>query len=95
MMLRRGRWGHHRILSEDWIARTMSPCEVNPGYGYLFWLNRPPKKFPSLPESSFFAIGAGYNVIWMDPDRDLVVVARWIAQDRTDELFRCVLAAIR
>ena len=95
MMLRRGRWGSRQILSENWIARALSPCEVNPGYGYLFWLNRPPKKFPSLPESSYFAIGAGYNVIWMDPEHDLVVVVRWMAQNRVDGFFRGILAAIR
>jgi len=95
LMLRRGRWENQQILSEDWTARATRPCEVNPGYGYLFWLNRPPKKYPSVPESSFFAIGGGHNVIWMDPDHDLVVVVRWIAPDPIDEFFGRILASIR
>ncbi len=95
LMLRRGRWGERQILSDDWVARTLTPCPVNPGYGYLFWLNRPPKRYPSAPESSFFALGAGHNVIWMDPDHDLVGVARWIDQGAMDRFFQLVLSALR
>ena len=93
MMLRRGRWRDRQILSEDWIARTLHPCDINPSYGYLFWLNRRPKRYPNAPESSFFALGAGHNVIWVDPDHDLVAVVRWIAQNRIDGFFQHVLAA--
>jgi len=94
MMLRGGRWRDRQILSQDWITRTLQPCDINPGYGYLFWLNRRPKRYPNAPESSFFALGAGYNVIWMDPDHDLVAVVRWIAQERIDAFFQHVLAAL-
>jgi hypothetical protein len=33
---------------------------------------------PFAPESSYSARGAGSNVIWIDPEHDLVVVVRWI-----------------
>ena len=95
MMLRRGRWRDRQILSEEWIARTIHPCDANPSYGYLFWLNRQPKRYPTAPESSFFALGAGHNVVWMDPDHELVVVVRWIAQDHIDGFIQRVLAALR
>ena len=37
--------------------------------------SRPPA---SAPASSVFAVGAGNNMIWIDPDHDLVTVLRWI-----------------
>lgn len=51
------------------------------------------KLFPSAPESSIFALGAGRNVIWLDPDRDLVVVLRWIDDNSADGVVQRVLAA--
>jgi CubicO group peptidase (beta-lactamase class C family) len=94
LMSSRGRWGGEQILSERWIEGTLTPCDVNPGYGYLFWLNRAPKRYASAPESSFFALGAGHNVIWIDPDHDLVGVARWIAPEAIDGFLQGVLGAL-
>ena len=50
--------------------------------------------FGSYCESSFFAIGAGSNLIWIDPQLDLAVVARWIDQDKTDALIRKVMDSL-
>jgi hypothetical protein len=33
---------------------------------------------PAAPESSFFAFGSGGNMIWVEPEHDLVIVTRWI-----------------
>ena len=71
------------------------PCALNPVYGFLWWLNTGRQMFPSAPESSMFAIGMGTNLIWLDPDHDLVVVARWIAKDRVDALIGRVMASLR
>jgi len=40
-------------------------------------LNKKEKQCPSAPKSSFAAIGNGSNIIWIDPEHDLVVVWRW------------------
>jgi CubicO group peptidase (beta-lactamase class C family) len=41
LMLRQGRWGNKRIVSEDYIYRMTHPQveDVNTSYGYLTWLN--------------------------------------------------------
>ena len=33
---------------------------------------------PSAPESAFYHLGNGNNVIYVDPANDIVIVARWM-----------------
>ena len=68
---------------------------LNPEYGLLTWLNTGRRQFPSAPESSFAARGAGSNVIWIDPEHDLVVVVRWIDKPHVDGFIARVLDAAR
>jgi CubicO group peptidase (beta-lactamase class C family) len=92
--LRRGRWRERQLLSERWIDIASAPCDVNEGYGCLWWLNRGTPRYPSVPASSYFALGWGTSAIWIDPDHDLVVVVRWIDRDSLDGFFGRVLAAV-
>jgi hypothetical protein len=48
----------------------------------------------SAPETSFAARGAGSNVIWIDPEHDLVAVVRWIDKASLDGFFARLLAAV-
>lgn len=59
MLLNEGLANGKRVLSAEWIRRMRQPCPLAPYYGYLIWLNHERKVFPSVPESSYFAIGAG------------------------------------
>jgi len=97
LFLRSGRWNGEQILSEEWVARATTPTEVQPIYGYMWWLNTGRQQFPSAPESSFFAIGAGStNVIWVDPEHALVAVTRWLdGAEHVDGFIRRVLESIR
>ena len=71
------------------------PCALNPEYGLLCWLNTGRRQFPSAPEASFAARGAGSNVIWIDPERELVVVMRWIDKPHVDGVIARVLGSVR
>jgi CubicO group peptidase (beta-lactamase class C family) len=93
--LRRGRWNDRQILSDEWIKTALTPVAANPSYGCLWWLNTDRVRFPSAPESSFFAIGAGTNIIWIDPEHDIVAVVRWIDSTAVDGFIAQVLAALR
>jgi cystathionine beta-lyase family protein involved in aluminum resistance len=42
----------------------------------------------------YFCIGAGASVVWMDPDRDLVAVVRWIDGAQIDGFCQRVSAAV-
>ena len=55
-----------------------APCPVYSEYGLLWWLNTGRGQFPGASESCYAARGAGSNVIFIDPELDLVAVVRWI-----------------
>jgi CubicO group peptidase (beta-lactamase class C family) len=78
MVARGGRWGDRQILPESWVADMLKPSPANASYGLLWWLNQGPARRASAPATSVFAVGAGNNIIWIDPDHDLVAVLRWI-----------------
>lgn len=95
LYLRRGEWNGKRILSEHWIDMTTTPAEHAPQYGYLWWLaNNRHGVFPSAPESGFFALGSGGNMIWVDPQHGLVVVTRWLDIAKIDGFIGAVVAAL-
>ncbi|WP_205500630.1 serine hydrolase domain-containing protein [Rufibacter psychrotolerans] len=94
LFLRKGRWKNRQLISEKWVEQATTPGTVGPDYGYLWWLNTQKKQWPHAPATSFAALGAGSNTIWVDPEHDLVVVWRW-HQTNGDEFFRRILAAVK
>jgi CubicO group peptidase (beta-lactamase class C family) len=96
LLLRRGEWQGRRLLSERWIERAMAPTPIAPFYGYMWWLASPASPvLPGAPRGSFFALGSGGNMIWVDPERDLVVVTRWLDIPRLDAFVQKVVEAIK
>jgi CubicO group peptidase (beta-lactamase class C family) len=95
LYLRRGRWEDKQLLPEWWIEETITPCPVEPAYGFMWWLNTGRRLYPSASESSFFAQGSGGNVVWVEPEHDLVTIVRHIAPEDefTDGFFKKILAA--
>lgn len=78
LMLRRGAWKGQQLLPQQWIQESLTPCALNPSYGLMWWLNTARKRYASATEQSFFASGAGGNITWVDPVKDLVAVMRWM-----------------
>jgi CubicO group peptidase (beta-lactamase class C family) len=95
LMLRKGVWKNTRLLSERFIELALTPSKPNPDYGYMIWLNNSRSLVPAASASSFFFQGAGANVVWVEPEKDLVVVFRWIRKDYLDEACRSILEALR
>ena len=94
LTLRRGKWKEKQILSEAWIRKALTPTSVEPTYGFMnFFLNTGRKLYPGAPASAFAHLGYGSNMIYVDPDRDLVVVARWM-DDVEDAFLQKLLSAI-
>ncbi|HEX6373391.1 MAG TPA: serine hydrolase [Longimicrobium sp.] len=95
LTLRRGRWGDRQVLSEEWVRMALTPTPVQPNYGFMNWyLNTDRKQLPSAPATAFVHLGNGTNAIYVDPENDLVVVARWIANPALDGLVQRVIAAV-
>ncbi|MBA3579016.1 MAG: serine hydrolase [Gemmatimonadaceae bacterium] len=95
LTLRRGVWAGRQVLSERWVRMALTPTPMQTDYGFMNWfLNTGRKRLPSAPESAFMHLGNGTNLIYVDPENDLVVVARWIDNGALDGFVGRVLAAI-
>ena len=95
LMLNKGQWNGVEIISEKWINECLTPCPIASFYGYLWWLNDSKRgMFPGAPHSAFCAMGVGTQIIYIDPENDLVIVARWIEKEKVPEFVRMVLASI-
>ena len=94
LLLDEGESNGRRLISREWLQRMRTPGPLAPFYGYLIWLNHERRVFPSLPASSYFAIGAGSSFTWIEPDRRLAVVARWLNSSHANEFFGLVLKAV-
>ena len=104
LLLNNGKWDGKRLLSEEWVEKATTPCEQYENYGFLFWLNTDRTLWPSAPESAYAFLGHGQNVVWVNPEHEMVVVLRWLdlADDRgeredlpnQDRFFRKLLAGV-
>lgn len=94
MLLDDGYCSGKQVLSAEWISYMREPCAIAPYYGCLTWLNYDRKIFPSIPASSYFGIGAGSSFCWMEPERHMAVVVRWLNPKHADEFFGRVLKAV-
>lgn len=95
LTLRGGRWGSRQVLSRRWVALALTPTPAHPGYGFMNWyLNRDRALYSSAPASAFAHIGNGANVIFVDPEHDLVVVLRWIEDEAVDGVLARLLGAL-
>jgi len=78
MLLDGGAGGGRQIVPRDWIERMTAPCALAPFYGRLLWLNRNGRAFPGLSTRAAFMVGAGGHYVGVDPERDAVIVLRWL-----------------
>jgi len=96
LSLNRGRWGKKRILSEEFFKQATTPTPAQPTYGFMnYFLNTDKKFLPNAPASAFAHVGNGTNIIYVDPENNLVVVARWIENGKIDEFIRKLNASLR
>ncbi|MEJ7625088.1 MAG: serine hydrolase [Pyrinomonadaceae bacterium] len=93
---RNGKWGNRQLLSAEFIRQAKTPTTVQPTYGFMNWfLNTDKKYYSNAPATAFVHIGNGTNMIYVDPDNDLVVVARWIEGNKINEFIGKVLASLK
>lgn len=95
LTLRKGRWKDKQLIPESWLKLSLTPGVANSTYGFMnYFLNTDRQRYPSAPASAFAHIGAGTNMIYVDEENDLIIVARWIDNDALDGLIGRVLKSI-
>jgi CubicO group peptidase (beta-lactamase class C family) len=95
LTLRRGKWRDRQLLSEEWVKMALTPTGPQPTYGFMNWfLNTNQRQWPSAPASAFGHVGNGTNIIFVSPEHDLVVVARWVENNAVDGIMQRVIGAI-
>jgi hypothetical protein len=47
-----------------------------------------------VPASSYFGVGAGSSFTWIEPDRRMTVIVRWLNPAAADELFGRIINAV-
>lgn len=94
MLLDDGVANGRRVLSGEWIARMRTPCPIAPFYGCLVWLNTDRKMFPGVPASSYFGVGAGSSFMWIEPERRIALIVRWLDPQAANAFFTKMLQAV-
>jgi CubicO group peptidase (beta-lactamase class C family) len=100
LSLRRGSWGEARLVDAAWYDHATRPGPANRTYGFMnYFLNGPDeageRRWPSAPAGAWAFLGNGTNLVYVDPEHDLVVVARWITGAGIDPFLGAVLDAVR
>lgn len=107
-----------QLVSEAWVSESTLPStDLNSAYGYLWWLNREGqwttgsvpvriggdgRIMPSLPEEVFMANGAFDQIIFVDPETNIVFTrlggvkdfAQLISSDLAETLADRIRAAV-
>ena len=96
LTLHKGAWNGRQLISKNWIEQSLKPTVPQPTYGYMnFFINTDKKYLPDAPASAFVHVGNGTNIIYVDPEHDLVMVVRWIENKQVNEMVKRVLEALK
>jgi len=88
LALNNGKWKNDQIISEPFFKESISTSQdINPSYGYLWWLNGktkymvprdetvyPGSMVPDAPSEMYAAMGAADQRIYIIPSKKMVVV---------------------
>jgi CubicO group peptidase (beta-lactamase class C family) len=96
LTLNKGKWKGAQLIPEQWIKQSLTPTTARPTYGYMnYFINTDKKYYPSAPASAYAHIGNGTNAIYVDPEHDLVIVARWIEDKAMDGFIKRVIESLQ
>ena len=93
---RNGKWRDKQVLSAEFVRQAKTSTAAQPTYGFMNWfLNTDRKYYPSASASAFVHVGNGTNIIYIDPENDLVIVVRWIENGKIDEFMKLINASVK
>lgn len=101
LALNKGKWKDEQIINENYFNEsTHTSQEINPSYGYLWWLNGKSKfmlprsqtvfqgaLIPNAPSDMFAALGASDQKLYVIPGKKMVIVRMGDASDPDNPTF--------
>lgn len=93
LFLRNGKWKNRQLISEKWISAAHQSSAAEKNYGYMWWINAT-QKWKTVSPQIFYAVGFGGNYIIIDQENDLLVVTRWMDDDKMGEMLSLILKSI-
>jgi CubicO group peptidase (beta-lactamase class C family) len=101
LALNKGKWNNEQIINETYFNESVSTSQnINPGYGYLWWLNGktsfmvpggqtvfPGMLVPNAPADMYAAMGAADQRIYVVPSKNMVVIRMGDASDPANPSF--------
>ena len=97
LFLNNGIWDDKRIISQEWIKKSITPSQTNPEYGYMWWINSEQGEdylrtdWKNVPTNIYYGAGFGGNYIVVIPDENIVVVGRWLGRDKIGTFIQMIL----
>jgi CubicO group peptidase (beta-lactamase class C family) len=90
-----GKWRDKQILSAEFVRQAKTPTSVQQTYGFMNWfLNTDKRLYANAPVGIVVHTGNGTNIVYCDPENDLVVVVRWIENNKINEFLGKLLASL-
>jgi len=101
LALNKGKWMSEQVVNESFFTESTNPSQnINPSYGYLWWLNGKTSYMvpgsqtvfqgtlvPNAPSDMFAAMGAEDQRIYVIPEKNMVVVRMGDASDPQNPSF--------
>ena len=97
LYLNNGMWNDKKIISKDWIKKSITPSKTNPEYGYMWWINSEKGEdyatsdWKNVPTNVYYGAGFGGNYIVVIPDENMVVVGRWLGRGTIGTFIQMIL----
>ncbi len=97
LALHNGEWNGRQLIPKWWMdLATQTSQDLNPAYGYTWWVNTKGVRWPGLPRDMFALEGYRANRCYIIPSLDLVVARVGTGPATWDEpgLISSIVAAI-
>ena len=97
LFLNNGIWDGKRVISENWIKKSITPSKTNPEYGYMWWINSElgedykTTDWKYLPTNIYYGSGFGGNKVIIIPDENMVIVGRWFGSQAESTFIKMIL----
>ena len=97
LYLNKGVWDGKRVISEEWIKKSITPSKTNPEYGYMWWINSKHGEdyqttdWKNVPTNIFYGSGFGGNKVIIIPDENMVVVGRWFGSQTESTFIKMII----